>query len=512
MRICLISREYPPETGFGGIATFTRHLAMGLKALGHDVEVVCLAKETARTLDDDGVPVHRVLPFAFKSKLATVDCFMPYSKYLITASTALWHKFAQLHDQKPFDVVDTPELLAEGIMPAITRVAPLVIRLYTPHSKFIAEKLHNVSASFDHQNVAMIERIAMLQADVLTSPSKDLAEFVAGDLNVPLESIEIVQNPLDTSVFCPEGDKALPPTDKLRVVFVGRLEERKGITYLVEAIPRVTSQFKNVEFVIIGDDTATAHGGTSVLAQLKDSLKRSGSEGYVTFIDRIALADLPKYYRSADISIVPSVYDNSPYTALEAMSCGRPVIGTSGGGTKEYVAHGESGLIIEPRDSEAIASALLSLLTNEGERLRLSQGARKRAVECFDRKAIAAQTVALYEQAARHFIGTHKRSLYRHDFRRATEDACTYLDSLDKAIYDLLYQRSIRFRFSHWWHFFKARPRLFAGKTLLKIAKAPYKIVGTREERMPAYLKKLELAIASKEVAQRDGELAGRTD
>jgi len=139
MRICLISREYPPETGFGGIATFTRHLAMGLKALGHDVEVVCLAKETARSLDDEGVPVHRVLPYAFKSKLACVDRCMPYSKYLITASTALWHKFAQLHDQKPFDVVDTPELLAEGIMPAITRAAPLVIRLYTPHSKFIAE-------------------------------------------------------------------------------------------------------------------------------------------------------------------------------------------------------------------------------------------------------------------------------------------------------------------------------------------------------------------------------------
>ena len=60
MRICLISREYPPETGFGGIATFTRHLALGLKALGHDVEVVCLATEKARTVDDEGIPVPSV--------------------------------------------------------------------------------------------------------------------------------------------------------------------------------------------------------------------------------------------------------------------------------------------------------------------------------------------------------------------------------------------------------------------------------------------------------------------
>ncbi len=192
MRICLISREYPPETGFGGIATFTRHLALGLKASGHDVEVVCLAKEEARTLDDQGIPVHRVLPFAFETKLSAIDRCMPYSKYLITASTALWHKFAQLHGENPFDVIDTPELLAEGILPAITRVAPLVIRLYTPHSKFIAEKLHNVTASFDHQTLAMLERVAMLQADVLTSPSFDVAKFVAADLNYPLDQIAIV--------------------------------------------------------------------------------------------------------------------------------------------------------------------------------------------------------------------------------------------------------------------------------------------------------------------------------
>jgi glycosyltransferase involved in cell wall biosynthesis len=512
MRICLISREYPPETGFGGIATFTRHLALGLKALGHDVEVVCLATEKARTVDDEGIPVHRVLPFAFKSKLSSVNRCMPYLTYLLQASTALWDKFARLHAATPFDVVDTPELLAEGIMPAITRVAPLLIRLYTPHSKFISEKLHNVTASFDHQTLAMLERLAMLQADVLTSPSRDLAQFVASDLNYPLDDIAIVMNPLDTAVFCPEGEKALPASTKLRVIFVGRLEERKGITYLIEAIPKVVSQFKDVEFVIIGDDTDTASGRTSVLAQLKQSLKDSGCEAYVTFVDRIALAALPNYYRSADISIVPSVYDNSPYTALEAMSCGRPVIGTSGGGTKEYIVDGHSGLIIEPRDADAIAKALLKLLTDPEERARLAANARQRAVANFDRKAVAEQTVKLYELAIAHFAATNERSLYRHDFRRATDDAAIYLDSLNRCLYDLLFQTSIRFRISHWWHFFKARPRLFAAKALHRVSRLALKIVGTRDDQMPAYMKKLEANISTRELAPRDGELAGRTD
>ena len=77
MRICLISREYPPETGFGGIATFTKHLAHGLKNLGHDVVVIALAKDKAKLADDNGIPVHRVEAYPFTSKLAALSMCVP---------------------------------------------------------------------------------------------------------------------------------------------------------------------------------------------------------------------------------------------------------------------------------------------------------------------------------------------------------------------------------------------------------------------------------------------------
>src|SRR5579883_1731078 len=192
MRICLISREYPPDTGYGGIATFTRHLAHGLRELGNEVEVISLSEGTAKTADDEGILVHRVEPFVIPGDLGTLSIAMSYSRYVLKTSAALWQKFLQLHRQRPFDIIDTPELLAEGIYPAVTRAAPLVIRLYTPHSKFIAEQLHNVRATFDHQLVAMLERTAMLLADALTSPSQDLANFVAEDINYPLERIAII--------------------------------------------------------------------------------------------------------------------------------------------------------------------------------------------------------------------------------------------------------------------------------------------------------------------------------
>ncbi|MBZ0186395.1 MAG: glycosyltransferase family 4 protein [Candidatus Obscuribacterales bacterium] len=468
----MITREYPPDTGFGGIATFSRHLAHGLKSLGHDVEVVSLTRELASLdtkSDDQGVTVHRVAQEWLGERLGTISFCMPYSRYTLMTSSSLWRKFLQLHMQKPFDVVDTPELLAEGFFPALTRALPLVIRLYTPHSKFIAEKLHNVKQSFDHEFVAAIERIAMLSADVLTSPSNDLASFVANDLNYDLESIEIVRNPIDPSQFNPEGEQLLAPNGNLRVLFVGRLEERKGIHYLIDAIPLVKEKFDNVEFVIIGDDTTNAEGQKSVLTQLKKRIQRDGTGAWIKFINRVPLADLPGYYRSADICIVPSVYDNSPYTCLEAMSCGRPVIGTTGGGTAEYLKDEQSGIIVPPRDHLAIAEALINLLGDEEKRKVMGASARQRVLAHFDRKEIARQTAELYVLAQERFAKRNNAALYKKPAPDMLNDAVFMMRAFDQMIYDTLYQNSWRFRIRHWLRIIHKRPRLFVATGGLKL-------------------------------------------
>lgn len=502
MRVCLISREYPPDTGFGGIATFTRHLAHGLALNGHEVEVVSLSKDRVGTFEDavedagvrQTIRVHRVDKTGITKNLSLVPLYTPYSQYCLGAATALWAKFLELHKERPFDVVDSPELLAEGLMPAVTKAAPLLVRLYTPHSKFIAEQLHNVTPSFDHQLVAMIERVAMLNADGITSPSDDLADFVARDLGYPREKIAIVRNPIDTSEFSPEGEVALPSDGRLMVMFIGRLEERKGISYLVDAIPEVVSRFANVRFVIIGDDTKTGAGHSSVLEDLKERLRRTGCRGHVEFIDRVPLASLPTYYRSADISIVPSVYDNSPYTCLEAMSCGNAVVGSSAGGTREYMVDGESGVVIPPRDSKAIAEALLELLSNDAERERLGRNARERVLANFDRKVIAGQTAALYEKAIEGFAARYPHRQYLKDESEAMADAAQFLRSFDKMLYDEMYRQSFTFRLYHWQRQIVNRPRLSAAKLFLRVSRLFLSPLGFGRagKENPHFIRKLE--------------------
>jgi glycosyltransferase involved in cell wall biosynthesis len=472
VRVCFISREYPPDTGWGGIATFTRNLAHGVANLGHEVEVVSFTRDKPKIESDGSIKIHRIRPVLEDCEVSLPNILMPHSTSALRNSGALWKTFLDLHLNKPFDVVDAPELLAEGLFPAITKVAPLVVRLYTPHSKFIAEGFHNIQSTFDNELVAVLERIAILNADIVTSPSLNLAKFVAEDIKRPVETFQIVQNPIDTNEFHPEGSKSLTNPNEKKVLFVGRLEERKGIHYLIQAIPEVIKSEPNAHFYIIGADTNTAKCNNSVKAELLEIINRNGTKTNTTFIPRVALTELPGYYRGADVCVVPSIYDNSPYTCLEAMSCGAAVVGTTSGGIPEYLIHGESGLLVPPRDSRALADAIVRVLSNDEERQALGANARLRVETCFSSNLIAEQMIVLYDIARARFNGQPSRG-----YDRNMESIASELERLmrlcQSSLYDLLYARSLEFRIKHWFDLAKAEPLLLLKKAFQRFCKQP---------------------------------------
>jgi glycosyltransferase involved in cell wall biosynthesis len=274
MRICLLSREYPPETGWGGIGAYSQQFARALSELGHEVHVVCLTKRDSQSPESDYmdglVTVHRVPWAGVLEQWVLVLATLPNTHHLLKAAVAMWQKFLSLHKQKPFDIVEAPDHLAEGLFIALTGVAPLVVRLHTPHFKLVADGYHNLGRDLDNEVVANLERLAILEADVASSPSIDLAGFVAGATGMALENIEIVRNPVDTQKFCPEGERASPPGVRFDdpeapiVFFAGRLEARKGIKYLIEAVPKIVKQIPRAQFVVLGADTMTEADGGSV--------------------------------------------------------------------------------------------------------------------------------------------------------------------------------------------------------------------------------------------------------
>ena len=451
MRVCLISREYPPASGWGGIATYTYHQAHGLQEIGHEVEVFALAAlDTAGVTSlEDGITVHRVAYDDALNDLKIMQTGVPFTHYVLKHVLALAQKVFEVHSQNPFDVAEAAEHLAEGLGIAVTGTMPLVIRLHTPQSKLIAEKFHNLTASFDQESVAILERLAMNGCDVLTSPSEDMARYVAEDLGCQLDSIDLIRNPVDTEKFCPEGRRALAYGDQQIVLFVGRLEERKGVHYLVKAIPQIVAEHHKVHFVFIGSDTDNGAGQRSVLAELRASLQDSGATEKVTFIPQVPLAEIADYYRSADICVLPSLYDNAPCTCLEAMSVGKPVITTSSGGSSEYVIDGECGTVVPPRDEKQLAAAIIDLLKNKEKRLTLGKGGRERVLLNYKRTTIAANSLPSYNRAIENHQVSKNRAMYLKGGVNFLRDTHQLLKSYEQMLYNLLYVQSAEFRLKH---------------------------------------------------------------
>ena len=222
-------------------------------------------------------------------------------------------------------MVDLADHGAEGLAPALFWPGPSTVRLYTPWA-LLAGMRADMASGAEAGWLPLFESALLHHADLVTSPSRDLAARVQTFFDLPVE-IPIVPNPVDTDAFRP------PARDdgRLRVCFVGRLEERKGIRTLLEAIPLVLDRAPSVEFEIVGPDPFGL-----------EATLREEHRDRVVFRGRVPLAALASVYRRAAIAVVPSTYDNSPYTCIEPMACGRPVVGTTGGGIREYVVDGES--------------------------------------------------------------------------------------------------------------------------------------------------------------------------
>jgi len=481
MKICLLSREYPPETGWGGIGAYTQQFARALADLGHDVHVVCLTKREANTSESDymdgKVSVHRVPWAEVLEEWVLVLATLPNSHHLLKAAVAMWQKFLSLHRQIHFDIVEAPDHLAEGLFVALTGVAPLVVRLHTPHFKLVADGYHNLSRDLDNDVVANLERLAILEADLASSPSIDLAGFVATSTGMALEKIAIVRNPVDTEKFCPDGERACPPgvilddAEAPIVFFAGRLEARKGIKYLIDAVPQIVREFPRTQFVVLGSDTLTEEGGGSVREAMRNKLKATGQSSSVIFLNHAPLAEMPNYYRMADLCVVPSLYDNAPYTVLEALATGRAVVASSAGGTPEYIKANINGLTVPKQDSIALALAIISLLKDRPKLKAFGEAARETALSDYALHFVATRALETYRQAAIR----HKERGDQRIYRKRAEDLVDDLGGLLSLYHNRLHQfgedLSIRYRSRKWIHMLKSRPRLLLGYAGLTIGK-----------------------------------------
>lgn len=393
LNVCLISREFAPDTAFGGIATFSLDTALMLKAHGHDVTVISQSLGESRVFEYQGVRVHKLrIPPPFGSYR-----FLP--TLILGFNFVVLRELLRLHRQRPFDLIDAPDHLAEGLFASLFTRIPVVTRLHTPFALIVALGLNNYSKGLAYWLIKAMERLALRSSRVLYAPCLDLVRRCDKLFSIGHVPVRIFGYPLDLSVFSPRD--ATPSTgDNIRILFLGRLEQRKGIETMATAFPKVVAAHPNISLTLLGSDTPNIRNHASAKAFLEQSFRQSGCLGKVRFSGHVPLTDLPTIFHEHDIVWVPSLYDNYPLTCLEAMACGKAVVVSDAGGLPEMVRHNETGLVFTAGDADLLAERTLDLCRSETLRVRLGTNARRYTERSCSDAAIYANTIELYHTAS----------------------------------------------------------------------------------------------------------------
>jgi phosphatidylinositol alpha-mannosyltransferase len=175
------------------------------------------------------------------------------------------------------------------------------------------------------------------------------------------------------------------------ILFVGRMEKRKGFRFLMRALPYVVEAVPDARLIVAGayekEDKepfvryARMHGLTSV-----------------KFVGRISAAELPRYYKTCDVFCAPSTgFESFGIVLLEAMAAGKPIVATDIFGYRSVVDQGQEGMLVEPENERALAEALIVLLRNPDLRHEMGERGRRKAAR-YDWSLVARQVLAVYEE------------------------------------------------------------------------------------------------------------------
>lgn len=401
MNFLFISSEYPPETGFGGIGTYTRNIAQGLAGRGHRVDVIALSKSGEAHEQTDGpVSIHRIGPGRFP--LPGGRLFYPFRKLCYKTifhslvrmawARSVQEKYEELRTRTRYDIIEAPECGAEAGCLRPAGGAKLVIRLHTPWA--LAAALDQIQEPFlDTRTTGRMERRTAQRAHAVSAPTRAISRIYKKRWG--LKAVECYPNPMDTQIYMPksgQGDY---------IIYTGRVEYRKGVHVLIKAYALLVKKGIDVPLVLAGAPYGNVKkGGLSYEKIITALIEENGLKEKVTWIkgpDRREIQDL---LGRARIAVYPSVWENFPYTCLEAMAAGVPVAASRCGGYSEMIEDGKSGRLFTPLNAGELCDVLAGLLADGDLSARLGRGGRQRVIEAYSVDKVSAEAETFYERTA----------------------------------------------------------------------------------------------------------------
>ena len=373
---------------FGGPHNEALRLREPLHRRGWEIEVAIPDEpgSAAPRLEAGGVPVH----------------VLPLSRLRAAPDPRLLLRFVR--DFRPS--VRRLESLIAGIEAHVVQIGGLV----NPHAALAARRCGAavVWQVVDSRPPAVVRRLAMAlvrrRADAVMFDGESLVPLHAGaSLAMPTF---VYFPPVETKRFVPDRERRVEtraevgiPPDAPLVGTVSSLVPMKGLENFIAAAGRIAKEHPDVRFVIVGA-TPSSH------AAYANGLQRQATELHLPHPIVFAgeRTDVERWYPAFDVDLITSLprSEGTTTTALEAQSCGVPVVATRVGAVGDAVEDGVTGLLVPPEQPQALARAVLELLADETLRARMGAAGRDAAVKRFDAERVAEVYVQAYEAALGH--------------------------------------------------------------------------------------------------------------
>jgi glycosyltransferase involved in cell wall biosynthesis len=400
LRIAVVSYRSKPHCGGQGI--YLRHLSRELAALGHQVEVFSgqpypdlepgpvLSTLPSLDLYREPDPFRWPRPSEFRDWIDVLEfAWMRTGAFPEPLTFSLRARRALLARLGDFDLVHDNQVLAYGLLALPRAGLPLVTTVHHPITidrrieLAEARGLTKLAKRRWYSFVRMQARVARRCGPIITS-STSARDDVCREFGVPPGSVHVIPLGVDTRVFHPRPVPRVPG----RIVAVASADSPiKGVATLLRAAGKLATE-RDVQLVVVGKPTP---GGPTERLVADLAL---GSQ--VRFVHGISDDEVAELTASAEIAVVPSLYEGFSLPAVEHMASGTPLVASRTGALPEVT--GDAAVLVEPGDPEELAAALRGLLDSPARRASLAQAAWHRVQERFTWSAVARAVAAEYRR------------------------------------------------------------------------------------------------------------------
>ena len=247
---------------------------------------------------------------------------------------------------------------------------------------------------FKEMAYRMSYRVMAGRVDGYIAVSDEVRQEIVRQIGPIGDKVFTVCNAVDLKPYEHPGDKAalceqlgLDVHSQL-VITVGRLTEQKGHRYLIDAAPSVLSSHPDTHFLFVG------------VGELKDGLERQARQAEVSenFHFLGLRGDVPDLLAVADVFVLPSLWEGLSLALLEAMAASKPIVATAVSGTTQVITSNETGLVVPPRDSVALADAIVQMLSDPAQAQAMGEAARQHVASNYSAQKQAQEHLDLYRQ------------------------------------------------------------------------------------------------------------------